>query len=557
MISISRKQLKNWMMFIAALSVGIFCRAMDENRSVPAASALGAVQTLVYSGMIAFWGVSIHKRVVQREVRKLTEGICMLLVLWFLLRGTKYYVMPLFDDPPAACRYLWYSYYIPMLFVPVLFLLAARCIGEPETYVLPKRLSALLLAVSMLLFLGVITNDLHQLAFSFPADTMLAYYSDKEYAHNILYYLVALWMAGCVLTALVMMFKKCRLPDRKFIWLPLLPFVFAICYTIYYILNIMDIFRDITVVLSCTMAVLCEMSIVTGLIRSNTSYAELFYASGLSAVITDRSFSVVYKSARGLETDGALLKTAVQKGHVTAGGRRLCSSAIHNGYVFWQEDVTALLETKEALEGTRQELRSYGSLLEEENKQKKRRKKLKEQQLLYEAVRQKTEEQQRKLSKLAQQLQEAETLQQAGKLLYKMTVIGAYVKRRSNLTLLSHKTGKVSALEPELCIRESMTYLTQAGVICAVQFDVSDEVSAGSAGLLYDFFEAAVESSFDSLKIITVIAACEQKLLYIRIILQCACDMSGLSQQFPEAVTEYEDGIWFCSLAVKKEGEDV
>ncbi len=133
-----------------------------------------------------------------------------------------------------------------------------------------------------------------------------------------------------------------------------------------------------------------------------------------------------------------------------------------------------------------EQLCSYDSLLEE-NKQKVRRKKLQEKQFLYEAICQKTGEQQKKLLELAGKLKETEERKEAERILFKMTIIGAYVKRRSNLILMSQKSETVSVLEAELWIKESMMYLKQFGVTAAVRFCFEEKIRTELAGVLYDF----------------------------------------------------------------------
>ena len=38
----------------------------------------------------------------------------------------------------AVDSYLWYGYYFPMLFIPLLCVLVALSLGKPENYRLPK-----------------------------------------------------------------------------------------------------------------------------------------------------------------------------------------------------------------------------------------------------------------------------------------------------------------------------------------------------------------------------------------------------------------------------------
>lgn len=61
-----------------------------------------------------------------------------------------------------------YLYYLPMLFLPLLGVYIALSMGKPEDYRLSRRAGMLLIAPAVL-FLLVITNDLHQQVFAFKA----------------------------------------------------------------------------------------------------------------------------------------------------------------------------------------------------------------------------------------------------------------------------------------------------------------------------------------------------------------------------------------------------
>ena len=86
-----------------------------------------------------------------------------------------------------------------------------------------------------MLFLLVLTNDLHQLAFVFPADAVVW---GNDYRHGIVYVLAVGWMILCAVTALATMLVKCRIPhSRRVLLLPLVPVILAVVY------GVLDIFR--------------------------------------------------------------------------------------------------------------------------------------------------------------------------------------------------------------------------------------------------------------------------------------------------------------------------
>ena len=81
-----------------------------------------------------------------------------------------------------------------------------------------KRKSALLYIPAALLFLMVITNDLHQLVFTFPSD--VAVWSDSNYGYAFGYGLIVIFMPVCAPMFLVTLNVKCRQPSNRLRVLP-------------------------------------------------------------------------------------------------------------------------------------------------------------------------------------------------------------------------------------------------------------------------------------------------------------------------------------------------
>ena len=86
------------------------------------------------------------------------------MLLWLILRTLKYS----FVTGLAAGRYIWYLYYLPMLFLPLLWVYIALSMGKSEDYRL-SRGTGMLSIIPAALFLLVITNDLHQQGFAFKS----------------------------------------------------------------------------------------------------------------------------------------------------------------------------------------------------------------------------------------------------------------------------------------------------------------------------------------------------------------------------------------------------
>lgn len=546
-MSLLRKRKYGVVLLVAVLMICAVC-ARVAARYGYYAEVLSIVRALIYIGLLAAWGISVQTRIIQTQVRRYLLMIAGLMLLWLTLRTVKYNTYHM-----TAERFLWYGYYLPMLFIPVLAVLVALSLGKPENYRLPKWTHFLYLP-SALLFLLVLTNDLHQLVFFFPTGVL----STREYDYGIGYYVVLAWMVLCAAAALVIILAKCRIPQsRRYLWLPVVPFALALGYCAAYIKGVYWVWLlagDLTVSMCLIITAIFESCIQCSLIQSNTHYAELFHASTIGALITDRDFSVACAAENARSVDSQTLMAAAESPVVTADGIRISEAPIRWGHVFWEDDISPMLAVLKELDDTREELQSYGSILQAENAQKARRKKLEEQERLYRAMQEKAAAPAVRLSNLAKALQGVQDADAARFLLWKMTVMGAYLKRRSNLIFLADRDGMVPVSEVALCLNESMDNLRLHVRRCASRLDFEGELRLETAAALYDFFEAAIELAMDDLSGAAANVTRKEDACVLSLMLQCGTDLTSLRAAYPDASVENEDGVWYCTLSVREGG---
>ena len=83
--------------------------------------------------LFSAWCYSLRIRIVQTQVRRYLVAISVLMVLWILLRSIKFSI-----ENTDAERWLWYFYYFPMLFIPMLSVFVSRSLGKGEDFRLPR-----------------------------------------------------------------------------------------------------------------------------------------------------------------------------------------------------------------------------------------------------------------------------------------------------------------------------------------------------------------------------------------------------------------------------------
>ena len=153
------------------------------------------------------------------------------------------------------------------------------------------------------IFLLVLTNDMHRMVFVFPKQP----WSDNSNTYAPMFYILTLWEYFCGITALIVMWTKCRVAQsRKSARLPIVFIVVLIIYQILYLAGVKwlrVILGDSTVVsLLCFIGIL-ESCIRSGLIQSNTRYKELFDASTLNVVIADFDYNFFLSSENAENID--------------------------------------------------------------------------------------------------------------------------------------------------------------------------------------------------------------------------------------------------------------
>ena len=510
------------------------------SRHILHSPAVSHLRSGIYVFLFSVWCYSLWLRIVQTQVRRYLVAISVLMVLWILLRSIKFSI-----ENTDAERRLWYFYYFPMLFIPMLSVFVSRSLGKGEDFRLP-RWSKLLYFPTLLLLLLVLTNDLHQQVFSFPSGVL----SDRAYRYEGGYFLVLGWEALCAGFAFLSMVKNCRIPrSRRIRWLPLVPFALSLAYVYAYVQKIHWVWvlaGDMTVAQCLIFASILECCIQCGLIQSNLGYDELFEATSLPVQITDRAFRSQYVS---VAMQGALPQSELrqmQQDAVHLGSDTLLKRhRLRRGWVFWKEDISALHQIRKELELTRDELRDTGDVLAAENAQRARWLKLTEENRLYDMMEAQTARQIAMLRDLLSELQKTEDPDRARHLIGQVIIIGTYIKRRSNLIFVGVQRGAISAQELRLCLNESSENISVYGADCKAIVKGEDQLTVEQATQVYDLFEAVVEAELESLRALLISIEIGKR-VEVAISVSAAEPLRGLHTRFPGLEWEQdEDGLQY------------
>lgn len=503
------------------------------------------LRSYIYIGLYAAWGLSLYQRITHKQTRSLLMGIAALAVLWMSLRTAKYYYV----DGVIATRYLWYAYYIPMNTMPTLCALVALSIGKPEAWRLPKW-AFVVLAVPLLLALGVMANDFHQLAFRF----LTPVWNENDIVYGPVYWASTGWSALCAVAGLITLFRKCRLPhSKRFLMLPFIPAGISILYWLGYVAQIpvlLVLAGDVTAFQCLFFSATMESCIQCGLIRSNSRYDELFCATSLRALITDKDYKVVFRSQNAEALPAELMRQA-QAAPITQEGLRISSASIRGGHVLWQEDVAELLDVLADLEDVSEYLEGKRKTVQKELETGREQQRLAEKNRLYNKLMNRTNEQIVLYGQLAERLEKSADPQEIRQLSARIAVVSAYLKRQDNLIFLDEEKDAIAPCELEFCIRESLNAISLCGVSCRYSSALENAVLFEQISLLYEIFHSIVMKVLDTLSSLYVflIEKDGDPAVTMRMVCGGLPDLGG-----GEYEIEGEDDEWAITFAAPKGG---
>ena len=509
---------------------------------------VGIARSLIYIALYIGWGISVSKRIIQVQVRHYLIAVSGLMVFWFVIRSMKYY----FITDIGIARQLWYWYYLPMLFIPLFSLFVAISLGKPENAKLSKTALVLLSIPTVLCLLLVLTNDLHQLVFSFPKGEV---WTDKNNGYTFGYYIVLGWEIICALAAFVIMLIKCRHSQRKK-YLPFLLLAASIVYALIYVSGVewlQLIGGDITAAQCLMFTGILECCIQCGLIQTNTGYKALFEAGSIGAQIVDTDYDTRYASSNAPELTADMMRSAQRDAAMLDNNTMLRSSKINGGYVLWQEDITDLTALLQKLEENRKTI-SESNYVEQENyKTKVKINTVREKNRLYDRLQAQTAHQIELLDQLLTQYEAEPDPDIRRSLLAKAAVIGAYIKRRGNLMFIGEKSDVTDTAELSACLDESFANLELMGVECAVDIPGKNSIDIRDAIRVYDFFEAVTEAAMDDICFVWLKARSLEEAVIFYLQVESKTGLSALSGLADTCACE--EGVWCFSLRIGKAGE--
>ena len=457
------------------------------------------LEYLIYASLILSWIQAVGRRLSPSKAKSYLLAAAYLMLLFLAAQFTKYRIAV----SPGLTRYCWYVYYIPILMIPTLFLMTCYRFLRGADIRLFERW---FLLPAGLLVLGIMTNDIHMMAFhpnegilhhqAFLPNTGIAGLvgSPNTYTHGFLYYAAYAW-AGCAMVAgIIFLLAACRKSGKwKKALLPLgilLPMPFIIVVNDRIPDTFFLTYQWPEIVMFCMLGVF-EACIRTRLIPSNENHLGFFTQMNLPALITDRKLRPVYQTGSPIPATEEQMLQSLKTPVCPAPDIRLLGTQIRAGYAFHTEDESVVNRMNEEIQKANEVLQQENELLDREQALNAEQAGIRERSRLYRQAAQEVYPVQKKISGI---LEKAEPDTKSFRSdIAKALVLTAYVKRKANFVLVEAERGSVTAKELASALEESAHYLHYLGVNAIVDIKAQREFPCREAMAVYDCFEAVSE----------------------------------------------------------------
>ena len=242
-----------------------------------------------------------------------------------------------------------------------------------------------------------------------------------------------------------------------------------------------------------------------GLIPSNSDYDDIFRLANVKAAIADTENQLKYMSNDAVKLNQKEILQAVQGKTIKLDeNRRVKAKSLETGSVLWIEDLTTVNELNTSLQDAIDRAQEENSLLEIENEIKAEKQIIDVRNRLYDRISMRTRTQ---LELIERIIEKAEVLNEdRTSALRRCAVLGAFIKRQANLSILAEQYKTLKLEELRFAIRESLENVKLLGVDANVSGIKAETEFDGELLLfVYEIFEAVLEAAFPGVETISCI----------------------------------------------------
>lgn len=446
---------------------------------------------ILYLIIVTAWTASVSHRATQKGIAYASLLLGITLNNWTLVRLVKYQIIAM----PTLTRYLWYSFYIFQLAIPLIILWMSWAIDKPKDIIMPPNWLKILAFISILMVFFVFTNDLHGLVFKLDLSRSDW---DINYTYGVGYYVVLIFgMTNLFLAFLIQVVKSFQNPQKKSYILPLIIFGLYGLYTYKYIKRDPFVYNtDLTIVTGLFAMLMFEICIRTGLIPVNSKYIDLFKQSPIKLQIFDNHKNMVLASGPAMLDDEKVIDEVLRPDSppILYKDTLIMTNTIPGGYAVWYEDIETINKLFNEIIESSAKLKDANKLLEEESYLQK---KLNQQLAKKELNREFEEEIAQSINHLSEMVDNLDSNLDNKKALMRTTLLLTYIKRKSNLFFLEKQAEMIDVKQLVSYIDELAQISNYSSTQIAIFNEVENRLPSHYVTIFYDFFYQVLMTSIN------------------------------------------------------------
>ena len=453
---------------------------------------------VLYTVVIFLWMHNMISRVLRHSIVTRFKLIGILLICYLTVRTVKYEIFINNEDAVRVIRNFYFVF--PLILTQLVFLTSLH-VGKSEREGISKHWNILWIPTCVTALL-ILTNDYHELVFSVdPKIRGLNMYGPVFYFVIIYIGLLAL----CTLVFTMMpSFKNRHLASVNlpifilFIW-GLYTFLFMIGWEPFEYIKIIFKSAEFNILM---VLLFIESLVFMRLLPSNRGYESFLQLSSLNIGIVDLNKEMIFRPKKYKDIDLALLDKALKSPIFIDEDTLLESANITGGTSFWFVDFTDFNNLKRKLLSMSEDMLNENELLKAHNTLEKNMIKVEEAREIREHIHMKLKPQFDQLKYILMNLPEDEDLFEVK--LKHACFLDVYIKRYSNLFLITKNKKILDLAELRLAFSESLDYLKLSDVNTSLDWNLSGRFDAKYCLDLYEIFQYALEFYMPGIDILQV-----------------------------------------------------
>lgn len=453
---------------------------------------------VLYTVVIFLWMHNMISRVLRHSIVTKFKLIGILLICYLTVRTVKYEIFINNEDAVRVIRNFYFVF--PLILTQLVFLTSLH-VGKSERESISKYWNLLWIPTCLSALLSL-TNDYHELVFSLDPKVR------GLHMYGPVFYFVIIYIGVlALLTITFTMLYSTKTSHMSSVNLPIFILLIWGLYTFLFMIG-WEPFEYFKIIFKSAefnilmVLLFIESLVFMRLLPSNRGYESFLQLSSLNIGIVDLNKEMIFRPKEYKDIDLALLDKALKSPIFIDEDTLLESANITGGTSFWFVDFTDFNNLKRKLLSMSEDMLNENELLKANNALEKNMIKVEEAREIREHIHMKLKPQFDQLKYILMNLPEDENLFEVK--LKHACFLDAYIKRYSNLFLITKNEKTLDLAELRLAFSESLDYLKLSDVHTSLDWNLSGRFDAKYCIDLYEIFQYALEFYMPGIDILQV-----------------------------------------------------